>query len=134
MHDAPSIPDADYDALTRELRALEAEFPELRDENSVSTKVGAPSTNLFKPVVHQETMLSLDNVFDAEELRQWSTRVAKSLQPDPESLRFAVEPKIDGLALSIIYVDGSMFQAATRGDGRVRSEEHTSELQSRQYL
>lgn len=119
MHDAPHIPDADYDALTRELRALEAEFPELRDENSVSTKVGAPSTNLFKPVVHQETMLSLDNVFDAEELRQWSTRVAKSLQRDPESLRFAVEPKIDGLALSIIYVDGSMFQAATRGDGRV---------------
>ena len=119
IHDAPHIPDADYDALTRELRALEAEFPELRDENSVSTKVGAPSTNLFKPVVHQETMLSLDNVFDAEELRQWSTRVAKSLQRDPESLRFAVEPKIDGLALSIIYVDGSMFQAATRGDGRV---------------
>jgi DNA ligase (NAD+) len=119
IHDAPSVPDADYDALTRELRALEAEFPELRDENSVSTKVGAPSTNLFKPVVHQETMLSLDNVFDAEELRQWSTRVAKSLQRDPESLRFAVEPKIDGLALSIIYVDGSMFQAATRGDGRV---------------
>jgi len=76
IHDAPSVPDADYDALTRELRALEAEFPELRDENSVSTKVGAPSTNLFKPVVHQETMLSLDNVFDAEELRQWSTRVA----------------------------------------------------------
>jgi DNA ligase (NAD+) len=119
VHDAPSIPDADYDALTKELRALEAEFPELRDEDSVSTKVGAPSATLFTPVVHQETMLSLDNVFDAEELRQWSTRVAKSLKCDPESLRFVVEPKIDGLALSITYVDGSMFQAATRGDGRV---------------
>jgi len=119
VHDAPSIPDADYDALTRELRALEEEHPELRDENSVSTKVGAPSTNLFTPVVHHETMLSLDNVFDVDELRQWSARVAKTLAVDPESIRFVVEPKIDGLALSITYVDGSLTRAATRGDGRV---------------
>jgi DNA ligase (NAD+) len=119
IHDAPSIPDADYDALTRELRALEADHPELQDENSVSTKVGAPTSALFTPVVHQETMLSLDNVFDADELRQWSVRVAKTLKVDAESIRFVVEPKIDGLALSITYVDGSLVQAATRGDGRV---------------
>jgi DNA ligase (NAD+) len=119
IHDAPSIPDADYDALTKELRALEAEFPELRDENSVSSKVGAPTTNLFTPVLHHETMLSLDNVFDVDELRQWSARVVKMLKTDPQALRFAVEPKIDGLALSITYVDGSLTQAATRGDGRV---------------
>jgi len=119
INDAPSIPDADYDALTKELRALEAEFPELRDEDSVSAKVGAPTTNLFTPVVHRETMLSLDNVFDVDELRQWSARVAKTLQADPEALRFVVEPKIDGLALSITFDDGRMAQAATRGDGRV---------------
>ena len=119
IDDAPNIPDADYDALTRELRALEAEHPELRSEDSVSTKVGAPATNLFTPVVHSETMLSLDNVFDVDELRQWGARVVKSLQADPETLRFVVEPKIDGLAMSITYVDGVLTQAATRGDGRV---------------
>ncbi|MHB8378711.1 MAG: NAD-dependent DNA ligase LigA [Acidimicrobiales bacterium] len=119
INDAPSIPDADYDALTKELRALEAEFPELRDEDSVSTKVGAPTTNLVAPVRHHETMLSLDNVFDVDELRQWSARVAKTLRADPEVLRFVVEPKIDGLALSITFVDGRIAQAATRGDGRV---------------
>jgi DNA ligase (NAD+) len=119
IRDAPSIPDADYDALTKELHALEAEFPELRDEDSVSAKVGAPTTNLFTPVLHHETMLSLDNVFDVDELHHWSSRVAKTLKADPEALRFVIEPKIDGLALSITYVDGSMTQAATRGDGRV---------------
>ena len=119
IHDAPNIPDADYDTLTKELRELEAAYPELRDADSVSAKVGAPTTNLFAPVVHRETMLSLDNVFDAHELRQWSARVTKTLSADPATLRFAVEPKIDGLALSITYVDGTMTQAATRGDGRV---------------
>jgi DNA ligase (NAD+) len=118
-HDAPTIPDADYDALTKELRALESEFPEFRDADSVSTKVGAPATNLFTPVLHRETMLSLDNVFDVDELRQWSSRVVKTTNADPTTLRFVVEPKIDGLALSITYVDGLLTQAATRGDGRV---------------
>jgi len=119
IKDEPSIPDADYDALARELRQLETDHPELRDESSVSTKVGASSSNLFKEVRHVEAMLSLDNVFDVEELRAWGDRVAKSLQLDPALIRFVVEPKIDGLALSITYVDGTLFQAATRGDGRV---------------
>jgi DNA ligase (NAD+) len=119
INDEPSIPDADYDALARELRALEAEHPELRDESSVSSKVGAPVANLFTEVRHAEAMLSLDNVFDVDELRAWSVRVAKGLQLDPDLIRYVVEPKIDGLALSITYVDGALFQAATRGDGRV---------------
>jgi DNA ligase (NAD+) len=117
--DAPTIPDADYDALVRELRALEAEHPELKADDSVTAKVGAPVSSVFDPVVHSEAMLSLDNVFDLDELRQWTERVAKTLQRDPELLRFAVEPKIDGLALSITYVAGRLVQAATRGDGRV---------------
>ncbi len=118
VHDAPTIPDADYDALARELRHLEDEHPELRDASSVSARVGAPISTVFQPVVHAEAMLSLDNVFGADELRQWCDRVARSLGVDPQSISYAVEPKIDGLALAITYVDGSMIQAATRGDGR----------------
>jgi DNA ligase (NAD+) len=118
-NDAPLIPDADYDALARELRSLEAEHPELADASSVSQKVGAPTSQVFSEVTHAEPMLSLDNVFDVNELRSWAQRCAKGLGEDASSLSFAVEPKIDGLALSISYVDGVYVQAATRGDGRV---------------
>ena len=117
--DAPTIPDADYDALVRELRALEEEFPELNVEDSVTHRVGAPVSTVFTPVRHAEPMLSLDNVFDHDELRAWSERAAKGLGTDATNLVFMVEPKIDGLALSIRYVDGELTQAATRGDGRV---------------
>ncbi len=117
--DAPTIPDADYDALVRELRAIEAEYPELNVEDSVSHQVGAPPSTLFTPVTHAEPMLSLDNVFDVEELRAWCDRGAKVLGVSPEDVVFVVEPKIDGLALSIEYVDGVLVRAATRGDGRV---------------
>ena len=119
VFDAPTIPDADYDALVRELRAIEAEHPELNAEDSVSHKVGAPPSTLFTPVTHAEPMLSLDNVFDVAELRAWSARAAKTLDVSSEELVFVVEPKIDGLALSIEYVDGVLARAATRGDGRV---------------
>jgi DNA ligase (NAD+) len=119
IHDTPNIPDADYDVLVRELRVLEATHPELRDADSVSEHVGARDVTLFQAVVHAEAMLSLDNVFDAPELRQWAERVAKGVGSDAETLRFAVEPKIDGLALSITFFNGALEQAATRGDGRV---------------
>jgi len=119
VHDAPTIPDADYDALVRELRALEAEHPELGTDDSVSQKVGAPASTVFTPVVHAEAMLSLDNVFDVSELRAWSDRTAKVVGVDGEELVYVVEPKIDGLALSILYEDGQLRRAATRGDGRV---------------
>ena len=119
VFDAPTIPDADYDALVRELRALEASHPELNREDSVSHSVGAPASAVFSPVTHAEPMLSLDNVFDHDELRAWSDRAAKSLGVDAETLVFVVEPKIDGLALSILYVDGLLTRAATRGDGRI---------------
>jgi DNA ligase (NAD+) len=119
VNDAPTIPDADYDALARELRALEAEHPELANDESVSKSVGAPASAVFSEVVHAEPMLSLDNVFDVVELEAWALRCAKGLGADANSLTFAVEPKIDGLALSISYVDGAFTQAATRGDGRI---------------
>ncbi|HEY5010777.1 MAG TPA: NAD-dependent DNA ligase LigA, partial [Acidimicrobiales bacterium] len=82
-------------------------------------KVGAPASTLFTPVTHAEPMLSLDNVFDVEELRAWSERAAKALGVAAEDVVFVVEPKIDGLALSIEYVDGELARAATRGDGRI---------------
>ncbi len=119
QHDAPTIPDADYDALVRELRELETAHPELADETSVTRTVGAPTAGIFGSVVHDEQMLSLDNVFGVEELREWGARVARSLELDSEDVVFAIEPKIDGLALSIRYVDGRFDRAATRGDGRV---------------
>jgi DNA ligase (NAD+) len=118
-HDAPTVPDADYDALVRELRALEAAHPELIEAHSPIRHVGAASSSVFSPVTHGEVMLSLDNVFDVEELGQWCERTARALEVDPEALAFAVEPKIDGLALSITYRDGRLERAATRGDGRV---------------
>ena len=119
VKDAPEIPDADYDALVRELRALEEDHPELRNDASVTQKVGAEPSAVFSEVVHAEKMLSLDNVFDTDELEQWAQRAAKGLSVDVNDLDFAVEPKIDGLALSITYVNGQLIQAATRGDGRV---------------
>ena len=119
VQDAPEIPDADYDELVRELRSLEEEHPELREDTSVTQKVGAEPSAVFSEVVHVEKMLSLDNVFDTDELEQWALRAAKGLSIDVDDLDFAVEPKIDGLALSITYVDGQLIQAATRGDGRV---------------
>jgi DNA ligase (NAD+) len=119
VNDAPILPDADYDALKRELLELEELHPELRDDTSVSQKVGAPVAEAFSPVTHAEPMLSLDNVFDVDELAAWAQRAAKGLNLSVDQLRFAVEPKIDGLAMSITYVNGELVQAATRGDGRV---------------
>ena len=118
VEDAPTLPDADYDALVRELRELEAQHPELADEQSVTRRVGAPVSTVFSPVIHEEPMLSLDNVFDAAELDAWCSRVAKTLGLDASEIAFAVEPKIDGLALSITFVNGELTRAATRGDGR----------------
>ena len=121
VRDEPVIPDADYDELVRELRAIENEHPDVASEES--QRVGAPASTVFSPVRHAEAMLSLDNVFDVDELRAWSERVLKGLSANADTetadLTFCVEPKIDGLALSITYVDGRLVQAATRGDGRV---------------
>jgi DNA ligase (NAD+) len=116
VHDEPMIPDADYDALVLELRELERVHPEVGA--SEEQRVGAPASAVFSPVRHAEAMLSLDNVFDVDELRAWSERVVKGLG-ETAPLQFSVEPKIDGLALSITYRDGRLVQAATRGDGRV---------------
>ena len=112
--DAPEISDADYDALVRELRALEADHPDLVVPGSPTGGVGAAPSTLFAPVVHRIPMMSLDNAFSADELGAWAERLAKQV---PADTAYACELKIDGLALSLTYRDGTFVQAATRGDG-----------------
>ncbi|QRN96694.1 NAD-dependent DNA ligase LigA [Archangium violaceum] len=114
--DSPEITDAEYDALVRELRQLEAEFPELITPDSPTQRVGGRPTALFAPVEHRAPMRSLDNAFSAEELTAWAARVEKRLGAQPD---YVCELKIDGLAVSILYEGGVLVRAATRGDGLV---------------
>lgn len=114
---APEIPDADYDALVAELRALEERHPELADPDSPTSIVGAPPSELFAPVAHDVPMMSLDNAFDLEELRAWEARAASRL--DGPAGPYVCELKFDGLAISVRYEHGRLVRAATRGDGRV---------------
>ncbi|MCY3785849.1 MAG: NAD-dependent DNA ligase LigA [bacterium] len=115
--DAPEIPDADYDALVRELRALEERHPELADPDSPTAAIGAPPSVLFAPVAHDVPMMSLDNAFDVAELRAWDARAASRL--DGPAGPYVCELKFDGLAISVRYERGRLVRAATRGDGRV---------------
>ena len=126
--DDPEISDADYDALVRELRALEDEFPELVTPDSPTQRVGSAPSTLFAPVVHRAPMMSLDNAFTDEELVAWGARLERRLAAergdDPAgagdmAIGFVCELKIDGVAVSIRYEGGRYVQAATRGDGRV---------------
>jgi len=115
--DEPEISDAEYDEFVRELRKIETDHPELKPEQSLLDLPGAASSTTFAPVTHRQPMMSLDNAMDESELRAWGERVAKGLGNEPT--RFVCELKIDGLALSLRYENGSLVQAATRGDGKV---------------
>jgi DNA ligase (NAD+) len=120
--DDPEIADAEYDALIAQLRALEAERPELAAASSPTELVGAPPASGFDQVVHSLRMMSLDNVFSAEELAAWATRVERQAAveaAEAPAIAYVCEPKIDGLALSLVYRDGALVTAATRGDGAV---------------
>lgn len=126
--DEPEITDADYDGLVRELRRLEDEHPEWAHTSSPSSTVGAAPSGLFEPVRHDVPMMSLDNAFDDEEIEAWGQRLARSLgREGVEDLGFSVEPKVDGVAMSITYRDGVFHQAATRGDG-VTGEDVTANV------
>ena len=114
---APEIPDADYDALVAELRALEEQYPELADPDSPTATIGAPPSELFAPVAHDVPMMSLDNAFDLDELRAWDTRATSRLGGPAGP--YVCELKFDGLAISVRYERGRLVRAATRGDGRV---------------
>ena len=115
--DNPSIPDAEYDRLFHQLKALEAEHPELIIADSPTQRVGAKPLSGFAQIRHEIPMLSLDNAFSDEEFYAFVKRIEDRLIRLPEPLTFCCEPKLDGLAVSILYVNGVLTQAATRGDG-----------------
>ena len=117
VQDAPSVPDAEYDRIFKALKQLEIENPVLLSANSPTQKVGGAALSKFEQVTHQLPMLSLDNVFDSDSLNDFMQRVIdKSTLAETA---FCIEPKLDGLAASIIYENGLLVQAATRGDGLV---------------
>ncbi|MDX6614995.1 MAG: ligase [Solirubrobacterales bacterium] len=120
--DDPEISDTDYDDLVRELQELEAEHPELLTPDSPTQRVGGKPLAKFKQIEHPEPMLSLANARNEEELRAWEARLHRrleSLDIEAADVRFVSEPKIDGLAISLVYENGVLVHGATRGDGRV---------------
>lgn len=110
------VPDAEYDRWFRELEALEAQHPELITPDSPTQRVGAAPLESFQQVAHQVPMLSLGNAFDEQEVRDFHRRICELLDTS-EPITYVAEPKLDGLAVSLIYRDGTLVQALTRGDG-----------------
>jgi DNA ligase (NAD+) len=127
--DSPIISDAEYDALMRELRGLEDAHPELRTPDSPTQKVGDVISTDFAPVEHLERLLSLDNAFSAEELDAWAARTERLAGPDTVVGPYLCELKIDGLAVALVYRDGALVRAATRGDG-VTGEDVTPNIRT----
>src|SRR5262245_29593664 len=116
--DAPHLSDADYDELRKRLLAIEAKFPDLKQADSPSERVGAALTGGFAKVTHLKPMLSLDNLFNDEEVSDFLDRVRRFLNLKAgEEIAVTAEPKIDGLSCSLLYEDGVLTRAATRGDG-----------------
>ena len=117
--DDPEVPDAEYDRLMRQLQAIESEYPELVTEDSPTQRVGDTPISAFGTVQHQVPMLSLDNAFAPDELREFHRRVTNRLELEEgaDKLCYAAEPKLDGAAVSLLYENGQLVRGATRGDG-----------------
>ena len=121
--DEPSIPDAEYDRLFRELKALEAEHPELVTRDSPTQRVGSAALSAFTQVKHEIPMLSLGNAFEEEDLLAFDRSVQSGLGLAGDlfgggvEVEYSCEPKLDGLAVSLLYQDGELVRGATRGDG-----------------
>lgn len=126
--DAPEVPDAEYDRLMRELRELEAQHPDLITPDSPTQRVGAAPLTSFSQVRHEIPMLSLDNVFDEASFLAFNKRVQDRLK-NPDALTWCCELKLDGLAVSILYENGVLVRAATRGDGTT-GEDITSNVRT----
>jgi DNA ligase (NAD+) len=120
--DQPSVPDAEYDRSMRRLLELEAAHPELLRSDSPSQRVGGAPLTQFSQIAHEVPMLSLDNAFNEQDMRDFNKRLLDRLAPggegDPGQLEYACEPKLDGIAVSLLYRHGVLERAATRGDGR----------------
>lgn len=115
--DQPSVPDAEYDRLFRELQQLEADYPQLRSTSSPTQKVGGRALEVFSQVTHEAPMLSLDNAFDDAEFDAFVERIRSRLDTD-QAIAFCCEPKLDGAAVSVLYEGGKLVRGATRGDGQ----------------
>ena len=124
---SPLVSDTDYDALFQELQSLETANPELVAPDSPTQRVGASPSAEFSEVVHPQPLLSLANSFDLEELTAWHHRVAGLLETTAFSM--VCEPKVDGLAVSLVYQDGRLLRGATRGDG-FRGEDVTPNIRT----
>tara|TARA_Y100000746_G_scaffold47784_1_gene36913 strand:- start:2800 stop:4854 length:2055 start_codon:yes stop_codon:yes gene_type:complete len=127
--DSPEIPDANYDTLLNELKDLEQLHPSLVTADSPTQLVGANTINTFEEVTHRLPMMSLDNAFDIDQLEAWADRVRKGLQQENTEPQWVCELKFDGLAVSLIYEEGRLVQAATRGNGKV-GEDVTANVQT----
>lgn len=115
--DDPTIPDIEYDRLFQELKNLEAEHPEMITADSPTQRVGEAPLSVFSQVRHEIPMLSLDNAFDDDDLQSFNQRLLERLKDGREAIEYACEPKLDGIAVSLLYVDGVLERGATRGDG-----------------
>ena len=115
--DAPVISDSDYDRLYRELLDIESEYPELITTDSPTQRIGAQALSEFTQVRHEMPMLSLDNAFSDEEMKAFEIRICDRL--DVTKIEYSAETKLDGLAISLLYENGELIRAATRGDGAV---------------
>src|SRR6266542_6950549 len=126
--DDPEISDAEFDRLFDELKALEEEYPDLITPDSPTQRVGAPPSEKFQKVRHVSPMGSLEKVTDDETLFKWAEDVRRRLDSD-EPVAYVIEPKIDGLAVSLTYEDGLLTRGATRGDG-IQGEDVTVNLRT----
>ena len=116
--DAPIVSDAEYDLLFQELLSIENSNPQFIDKNSPSQRVGSKPLEGFKKITHLEQMLSLDNAFDGNDLQDFDKRITERLNID-ECIEYSCEPKLDGVAASLLYRSGELDYASTRGDGKV---------------
>lgn len=116
VEDNPEVPDAEYDRLMQRLLTIESEHPEWVTIDSPSQRVGGVPLDGFTQVKHELPMLSLDNAFNDDELRAFQKRIQDRLN-DASAIQYCCEPKLDGLAVSLLYENGVLVQAATRGDG-----------------
>jgi DNA ligase (NAD+) len=124
--DSPTVSDAEFDRLFKELEALEEQFPALRTPDSPTQNVGGSFSTLFTPVEHVERMMSLDNVFDLDDLQAWAERTERDAGGP---VQFICELKVDGLAINLTYENGRLVRGATRGDGRT-GEDVTSNVRT----
>ena len=115
--DQPTVPDAEYDRCLRRLQTLEASHPELVTPDSPTQRVGATPLSQFDQIAHEIPMLSLDNAFDEQDMRDFNRRLLDRLGDGTEQLEYSCEPKLDGIAVSLLYRDGLLQRGATRGDG-----------------